>query len=342
MKYYSYRYLLPIFFSIVLFSCKKEDNGLIDLDSNIADFSIAGELYPVIKDDNKKELLVIIPQTLDKTNLKTIFPSVSDVSIVLNNQVLVSDTTTTDFSQPVQFTIRSKNTPQESKWTLTVKKESEVLGLGTDLNAANSLKTNYDFYYEQRGSGTYFSVNCGPTAATMAIKWADSTFSKQVVDARNSIKSKGGWWYTSDVSSYLKDNGINFAVLKLPSFTENIRRCIDKNYLVILCLDMYYVNFNPNPDQQSDKFYTTPNKSWGHFIVVKGYKMVDGKVYLECYDPISSGTNNFLTGQPKGKNRYYLASEIQKATEEWWNYAIVVSPKGKPVCLAKTIEETNP
>ena len=112
-----------------------------------------------------------------------------------------------------------------------------------------------------------------------------------------------------------------------------MKQCIDKKYELIICLDMYLVDYNPIKTEQTGKFYITNHKDWGHFILVKGYKIVDGKMYLEVYDPNSSGAQNPLTKQPMGKNRYYAADQIQRATQDWWKYAIVVAPKGQKVEL---------
>jgi hypothetical protein len=55
---------------------------------------------------------------------------------------------------------------------------------------------------------------------------------------------------------------------------------LDHNQIIILCLDMDHVRSASNTDFHSDKFYpTTPD--WGHFIVLKGYRVVDGELFFE-------------------------------------------------------------
>lgn len=335
MKRYLCKYCFLILVLSHFFSCKKDDLKLENLDSQIENISIDGQVYPFIKDETRKSLTAVIAPGVDRSGLKTFFAPSQDVSILVDNKILLEGEKMIDYSYPLQLSIRSRMNGSVSNWTIRVKTESEVLGLGSVVSASKNLDTGYGYYFEQRGSGTYYAVNCGPAAATMAVKWADSAFSKQVADARNSIRPGGGWWYTSDISSYLKSNGINSSVIGIKSFNDNIKNCIDRGYLVVLCLDMYYVSYNADNTQQTGKFYLTQDKNWGHFLVVKGYKKVDGKMYFECFDPISSGLNYFLNNEPKGKNRFYLAEELQKASEVWWNHAIVVAPKGQKVNLSE-------
>ena len=77
----------------------------------------------------------------------------------------------------------------------------------------------------------------------------------------------------------------------------------------------------------------TSHKAWNHFVLVKGYVVADGKFYLEVYDPNSGGSTYTLDGQPRGKNRYYEASQVKGAISNCWKYALVVAAKGKSVML---------
>jgi hypothetical protein len=208
--------------------------------------------------------------------------------------------------------------------------ELQSYGLGTNLTAAKSLNKSYDYYFDQFDGSQCQSINCGPAVTTMAIKWADSTYTKDPVDARNAIPENGGWWLTTDVPKYLAMNNINSTVVSFtPSNSDDvIKNSIDNNNLVILCVDMYYALYNPVSTQHTNKFYTTNQTGWGHFLLVKGYVEVDGKLYYEIYDPNTDHTT-YSDNSPKGKNRYYLDSTISLASNNWWPYAIVVSAKGQ-------------
>ena len=176
----------------------------------------------------------------------------------------------------------------------------------------------------------------------MAIRWADSTFSGTPAQARKLIPEKGGWWLTTDITEYLTSNNLNTAIVSFtPGNADSIvKNSIDNNYVDILCLDMYYVKYNSNIIQHTNKFYQTQLPNWGHFLLIKGYKQVDNKLYYEIYDPYTDH-ESYTNGLPMGKDRYYIDTTITAATSVWWNYPIVVAPKGKLVSLSTNGLQTN-
>lgn len=223
--------------------------------------------------------------------------------------------------------------------TFSCKKESEIIkvtemesyGLGHNVTASNSLNKAFDWYYDQGTSGQFSSINCGPAAVTMAIKWSDSTFKKTTEDARKTYRPDGGLWYTTDIVNYLSLNGIDNSYTSLPDNFQTIKNYLDKNCIVILCLDNYYIRYNSNASQHIDRFYQVSSPASGHFIVVKGYRQVDNKFYFEAYDPYSIGEKYPLTTKLKGQDRYYLSDDLEQATNLWWDWAIVVAQKGKQI-----------
>jgi hypothetical protein len=187
-------------------------------------------------------------------------------------------------------------------------------------------------------------VNCGPTSTTMAAKWSDQTFSKTPSDARAAYRSGGGWWYTGDIDNYLKDNNIQHYFNNLGNSETGtgqvIKSKIDGGNIVILCLDMYYIAAESNNMQRIDRFYYVNATGWGHFIVVKGYKIVDDQIWFEVYDPYSFGVR-YTDGTIKGKNRYYRSRDIFNATSIWWNYTIVIAPKGTTKSIPKGLDPAS-
>lgn len=192
--------------------------------------------------------------------------------------------------------------------------------------------------YNQYTTGKYWDINCGPASVTMAIKWVDPTFSKTAVDARNTYRSTGGWWYTSDVANYLTLYGINWRYTSLPDEYQTMMKYLDQGDVLILCLDNYYLKYNANPVQHVGKFYTVSAPNSGHFIVIKGYKIVDNKVYFDAYDPWSIGATYPDGSSLKGLDRYYTSADLSKATTVWWDYAIIIAPKGKQVTAAAGLQ----
>lgn len=227
--------------------------------------------------------------------------------------------------------------------TYTLEKTSvyEKYGMGKFLSKGNSLNRSYSYYFDQFGTGIYQYINCGPTVTTMALRWSDSTYREFPEYARNQIRSEGGWWYTNDIFSFLQQRGVTPGYIPIPTsysvdqYTLRLKEALDQGYLAVLCLDMHYVRQNPNPDQKTNRFYSADAPGWGHFMLVKGYREVDGKVWLELHDPYSIGMT-YTDGKLKGENRYYSPEELKKATDIWWPYFIAVPQKGKGLRTTST------
>lgn len=196
-------------------------------------------------------------------------------------------------------------------------------GLGINLNDSHSNNVDYDWYYDQMNTGSFSLINCGPASVTMAIKWAVPDFTESPEDARNTYQTGGGWWYTDDIINYLNLHLVNNYTINLPH-VETIMREIDMGNIVILCVDMYYVRSESRSNWHVDKFYLASEIGWGHFIVIKGYQVVDDKVFYEAYDPYSLG-KSYSDHVLKGENRYYRSEDLNQAALNWWKYAIVVS-----------------
>lgn len=319
-------------------ACKKGDNGqattqTIAQKNELLNFAVNGQLYNAFIIPATKNILVVVPHTLNKSALTFSF-TLSDLAKAnINNTALLSGANIVNCTLPVTLTITSGDKTLTTNWTITVQNDYEYNGLGGAVAAEKSQNKFYDYYIDQWDASIYQAINCGPTVTTMAIKWADSAFTGTPVIARNLIRPTGGWWYTTDIQYYLNLNGINNATIALPNTDALIKQLIDKGNLVILCLDMFYVNYNANTSEHTDKFYVTTAKDWGHFLLVKGYKQIDGKFYLEIYDPYSNHVSYSLDNALKGKDRYYLSTSIKPGTDIWWPYCIVVAPKGKAVAL---------
>lgn len=210
---------------------------------------------------------------------------------------------------------------------------SKAYGLGNTVTSEVSNNNNYEWYLDQGNSGIYSGVNCGPTSVTMAIKWTSESFDKTPQDARNTYRSTGGWWYTSDIINYLNMYSVSNYTISLTTI-DLLKGKIDNGHIAILCLDMYYVNAQANESYHVDKFYNASTQGWGHFIVIKGYWEVDGNTFFEAYDPYDFGIT-YADNTLKGKNRYYRASNLDEATNRWWDYAIVITRPGFPTNEAK-------
>lgn len=327
MKRYTWKAIGLLLAVLFLFSCEKEDELNPSPEFLAFDFGIVGELFPSLKNQNTRTIQVIMPQESSFTNLRTHLNLPEETMAYLNGTPLNNGETLASYLEPLVLSLRTYGEENEQKWSIKLVRESEVYGLGFKQDHAKSVNIGRNFYVDQFNSGKYASNNCGPAVAAMASRWADSTFSQSVADLRNSLKPDGSSWSTSDLMSHLQSRAIDVSMVYFAQVETVVKKQIDEGHALILCLDMYYVQQNTDRIQKRGKFYSNLSRGKGHFILVKGYRVVDGVFYLEVYDPNSAGRTYLLNGEPLGKDRYYAAQEIKQATENWWKYAIVLYRK---------------
>jgi hypothetical protein len=207
-------------------------------------------------------------------------------------------------------------------WSCLPDSVIQVWGLGYDEKYYYHTDRNYDWYIDQADTGVHADNNCGPTTVTMAAKWNNRSFSRTAEDARNMYRPSGGWWYTDDIINYLNYYHIQNETSWFYG-EEQIAGLVDDGYIVILCLDMSYIERNYSPEQRTGRFYSYDS---GHFLIVKGARKIDDQLYFEVYDP-NNWHMTYSDGSEKGKNRYYRAEELSMAVWYWWEYLIIVYPE---------------
>jgi len=195
-------------------------------------------------------------------------------------------------------------------------------GLGTMQNSYAHNDRAYDWYIDQADTGTYANANCGPSSVTMGIKWYDQSFSKTAEDARNTYPEGGGWWYTYDIINYLNLNSIPNTTSYFTG-TNQLMGLLNQSNLVILCISTAYLTEDYTSEHRVGRF----SYASGHFLVVKGYRIVDGNLFFEVYDP-NDWHAAYADTTPKGRNRHLAAGELANAIANWWNYLIVIAPPG--------------
>ena len=183
-------------------------------------------------------------------------------------------------------------------------------GFGKKITEEKSLDRNYDWYIDQGNTGPYSSMNCGPACVTMAIRWADPEFSGTVQDARNHylpVYSSG--LPVPQMVDYLSLHGLSGEGLNFN--IETLLRHLRKGQIAIVSLDMYYIRKAENPQESLDCFYTTSHSDWFHYILIKGFKIIDDTVVLlEVYDPYSLGLKYEKSGDFLGIDRLYRVSDF--------------------------------
>lgn len=335
MKRKTYLMLLAICL-LHFMSCKKDSqkqaSQQTSFKAGLLTFSIDSELLNATIDTTKDLVTVIVPRTADMSKLKVNFTLASQANASINNTIITSGVDV-DFSKVVYLTVASADKKRSTTFQLQVMTDLQYFGVTGKIISEKSLNKTYNYYFDQFDGSPYQGFNCGPTVSTMALKWADSNFSKKPVDARNFNPKNGNWWSTGDVTNYLRADDVNFEADTLSNLDSLVKVNIDNNRPIILCLDMFYVLYNDVYYQHTDKFYITSAPQWGHFLLVKGYKQTNTGFFLEIYDPYSQGkTYQVITaGQLEGKDRYYASSGIKSATDIWWPYGIIVASKGQQI-----------
>lgn len=160
--------------------------------------------------------------------------------------------------------------------------------------------------------------NCGPIAALMLSKFSESddkskSLSESIKVARKIVqKNEMGdvtnrWWKTRDIKNYLKHQNIKYKTIdqrgKLTSEARQnlIINEINQGSVVVLNVNM---NNIPTGDRFGKPYITSRILgSWGHFLIVVGYKKINGRLAYEIHDSFSS----------QGGNRLFYADHINKA-----------------------------
>lgn len=191
----------------------------------------------------------------------------------------------------------------------------------------NELELNnqkdYDWYIDQKETGQYADNNCGPSCAVMSLyfqKGYDEAITAEV--ARNTRINDGGWWFTSDIDDYLKEVGVKHK-MKFYKNPDSLLKPLKEGNICIICIDSSTLRYNPDVTSRFNKYYTGGG---GHFIIVNGYKVVDGRLYYIVNDPNSWGMK-YADGTYMGIDRYYDAIDIDKTVRDWSREFYVVDGK---------------
>lgn len=336
-------WLLAVWF---IFSACQKDDDLEDVSLTLTAFSIESETKQAIIDDLNKTITVSVGDMMDWTDLSVTFNTGSGTQLVYEGEELISGSSTLDLTRPVTLVLRSSRDGQQETWSIEVESLIADYGLGNILHRAASVDEGRLFYLDQLGTGPHEYLNCGPTVTTMTIKWGYPNYTGTPQQAREAILPGGGWWYTNHIVYYLTQHGMHIAYADLENISDTeygnrLMNIIDRGYVGILCLDMYYVLHETDSDKRTNKFYQTNAADWGHFVLVKGYKVVDGRIWLEVHDPYSIDHRYASDNQFMGKNRYYEASELKKATDVWWPFSIVASPETTPVLARGALSKSR-
>ena len=333
------KYLFLFVAMTTFFACSSDDNGdAVFSGADITAFSITGyESSQAEINATDHTIFLQLPATVKYGNeLCPIFTLSEGATASVREEEQVSGSSTVNFTRVVTYTVTAENgTQTDWKVTVTNNDYSVEWGLGhfiSDEYTGNG-KSPDGFYLQQQHTGEYSNNNCGPTCAVMAARWADPSYSGTVEEARNHIlysqystdDPTDLSWHPQDVEDYLVDYGFDAVIETLPSvesqFVTFVTDRLKEGKLMVICLNMSYVTQAASgANIRINKYYNGTN---GHFLVIKGYKIVDGVVWMEINDPWGLDLK-YTDGTYYGNNRYYRAGELAR-TYNWNSRVVVVS-----------------
>ena len=198
-------------------------------------------------------------------------------------------------------------------------------GLGTKLTKSVSNNKDYDWYVDQYATGRNAIKNCGPSVVAMVANWQDEKLNLKVNDIVDKYIPDESLYAGADfltLYNWMEDYKLNPTWLKNATIDSMIKE-IDKGNILLIGVDLQFLKYNSSLIERVGKPWDAMGS---HYVIIKGYKEVDGKLYFEVYDPVSS-YRKYNDGQLIGKDRYYDTEELMSAIKVYYTDVIIVSPK---------------
>ncbi|MEO7486992.1 MAG: C39 family peptidase [Ferruginibacter sp.] len=330
--------LLSIFIlSIALcISCKKNADTPLK-DQTVKDSVAAITAFKLINANPQITLTsysveMSFPDTVaDVSNRVASFTLSPGATATVNGVEQISGITKNNFDSPLTYVVTNAS-GYSKHWIVTTSNNNytDNWGLGYFLQQSFTNERSYSWYVNQANTGAFSNINCAPSCATMAAKWADSTFSRTAQQARDYYPQNTSLWGLSTMYNYLADFNIKSHNLFLGSTElatkDSIKKQLDQGNIVILGLQIGFIRtysgISKNP--RCDRYY--PTAGAGHAILAYGYKEVDNEFYFQVMDPLGLNYTN-EDGTSKGVNRYYRAEDIYGACIAHDNIALIVYHK---------------
>lgn len=322
-------YILILVFSLVIISCKNTEAELYD-------FNVPEKSNSTLIDQESLRIEVSFPDSIKSAeNFCTTFKLSDGAEAYVDNVEQTSGISENNYEKPFEFTVISEDEMISKTWFVRSfnNEYSEAWGLGGFISEEVSQKRSYEWYIDQAQTGIDSDWNCAPSCVIMASRWQINGFSQSVEDARQKYHPEGGGWFTNDIDDCLTDYKVVHSITELSEYrdktTELLVDKIKYGNIILLAIDVHYLSQTYESELHVGKYYKTIQLGTGHCIVLKGYKIVDGKVFFEVYDPIGYDYT-YSDGSFMGKNRYYCSDDIYTAAFASWNYAFVIwGPHGK-------------
>lgn len=336
-------------------ACKENDEPRVPQETAFTEFSIKGLAEKAVIDKQARTVYIRVPETV--TNADSLVPEfkVSPGAIAsINNVEQVSGQSWQNFNDMVIYTVKNPATGDKQRWYVTVTNNDFTAqnGMGNFLTDSYSDNGVGNFYVPQFNTGAFSQVNCGPAVTLMALRWIDPTYAGTVEEIRTEVPvnqyTGTELWYPNDVHDYIarQFNGKNQNSHQIKwrhqngvwvgwyGFTGDTWGQDDyfvrwsKFHLVRGSILILSINSSVITEQlKLDKGYRA-NKHYtggsGHFILIKGYKEVNGKLWYEVHDPwdleMKRDDGSFVAA-----SRYYKAEDIVKFKQHN-NRVVILSP----------------
>lgn len=325
-----YSYLFIAILATCMAGCS-DDAKDPEINTDFVSFSI--QEYPDAKTEvDMKNHIITVTVPSDVKNgddLTPVFTLNEGAHVSINRKVIESGKEQLDFNGPVLMTVSNADYSQKQRWRINVTNNDYTAkyGLGNFLTYwwSNAGSDPAAFYFQQQHTGTYENDNCGPACAVMACKWLDPSFTGTVESARNyaitSSVDGGTWWYPRDIMNYIWDSvptnsyWWDFTGASYQGYVNTIINHLENGEIAISCLNMGNVReqLDSKKGYRADCYYSG---TLGHFLLIKGYRVVDGVVWFEVNDPWGMDLK-YEDGTPYGASRFYRALEV--ATSIDWN-----------------------
>lgn len=324
----------------LLLSCKNTEAELYSYEVCLAETST------IINQENETIEVLFPENIMTADQVCANFTLSEGADAFVNNTLQISGVSKNNFEAPYTLTIVSEDGLVHVPWEVQPVNNdfTRSWGMGGFLSKTRSTDRPYEWYIDQSQTGWLSDYNCAPSCVVMAARWQDPECSHTVEEARSHYRPSGGGWLTYDIDECLTEFSTEHLVISLSEFrSETLQILMDHledGNIILVAIDVYYLDYSPEPGIRVNKYYETTRLGTGHCIVLKGYMEVDGVTYFEVYDPIGYDYK-YSDGSFKGKDRYYLSDDVYSAAFAAWNYAFVIQKPNNKISSARAVKITD-
>ena len=330
--------------AFILTACSDDDTPLSDK-RDIRAISIEGVECQSIIDEEQQTIRLVVPEETSDLSLlkgaKLTFTLSDGATAEIRNYGPVNSGDQVDLTKAVCFSAIAPDRSRSDWWIYTTNNDYTLeYGMGSLLteSRSNEASRGTSVYLEQHTSNSYPDNSCGPACAAMACLWAYNRVPASVMTvsfARNFDSSVN--WTAETIQRFVSTYAAAGATAQFESlgfsytdealadkYTAFLKQKIDEGKILITHTNTGNNTYNGNSSQHTGRYY--PN-AFSHFILCKGYRVVDGVTYIEAHDPWSEGYT-YTDGSYMGENRYYNAAELAKTiADKKIGIVLTIAPK---------------